>query len=43
MNFELPGANRRFYLPHTSHQKWCHPEFILPDNFAIFPQLEKDE
>jgi hypothetical protein len=25
-------ANRRFFLTHNTTPKWCHPEFILPEN-----------
>jgi hypothetical protein len=32
MNF--PWANRRFFLPHNTPPKWCHPELILPDNYS---------
>jgi len=32
LNF--PRANRRFFLPHNSPQKCCHPELILPDNYS---------
>jgi len=39
--FEFPWANRRFFLPHNSPQKWCHPEFILPDNYTKSPDNER--
>jgi hypothetical protein len=41
LNF--PAANRRFCLPHNSPVKWCHPEFILPDNELKIPGLGKEE
>jgi hypothetical protein len=34
-------ANRRFFLPHTSTSKWCHPELILPDNYSKYHDKER--
>jgi hypothetical protein len=39
--FKSPGANRRFFLPHNFTPKWCHPEFILPDNYSKSQDKER--
>jgi len=39
LNF--PETNRHFFLPHITPQKWCHPEFILPDNYSKSQDKER--
>jgi hypothetical protein len=39
LNF--PCANRRFFLPLNTTPKWCHPEFILPDNYSKSQEKER--
>jgi hypothetical protein len=34
-------ANRRFFLPHASPKRWCHPELILPDNYSKSQDKER--
>jgi hypothetical protein len=39
LNF--PEANRRFFLPHNTPPKWCHPELILRDNHSKTQDKER--
>jgi hypothetical protein len=34
-------ANRRFFLHHSSPQKMCHPELILPDIYHNISELKR--